>query len=124
MKAMLDACLEQMKANPGEPQFLAVLQEVPKEEAAVDMIGALKGQPGDRHLAVGRRRQTNKRTQDNGGSRKKLAAARGRLYRRTISAPRNGHCLQGPGKDETARGIRIRLTFENSRRARHNTTVA
>jgi hypothetical protein len=32
MKAMLDACLEKMEANPGELQSVTVHQEVPKEE--------------------------------------------------------------------------------------------
>jgi hypothetical protein len=31
MKAMLDACLEKMEANPGELQPIAVHQEVCKE---------------------------------------------------------------------------------------------
>jgi hypothetical protein len=84
------------------------------------MIGALKNQPEDRHLSVERRRQGNKRTQDNGGSRKKLAAARGRLNRRVVPAPRNKQCRQEPDNDETARGIGKGRAFENRRRARHN----
>jgi hypothetical protein len=55
---MLDACLEKMEANLGELQSISVHQEVPKEESAVEMIVVLK----DRHVAVGRRRQTKKRT--------------------------------------------------------------
>jgi hypothetical protein len=36
---------------------VAEQQEVPKEEAAVETIGALEDRCGDRHLALGRRRQ-------------------------------------------------------------------
>jgi hypothetical protein len=49
-------------------------QEVPNEEAEVEPVGALKGRHEDLHLAVGRRRETKKRTQGNGGSRKKFPA--------------------------------------------------
>jgi hypothetical protein len=52
MKAMLDACLEKMEANPGELQYVVVHQEVPKEEAVVEMIRALKDRPGGWNLAV------------------------------------------------------------------------
>jgi oligoribonuclease (3'-5' exoribonuclease) len=74
MKAMLDACLELVKAYPGELQSVAVHQEVPKDEAALEIIGALKDRPADRYLAVGCRRQTKRRTQGDGGSRQMLAA--------------------------------------------------
>jgi hypothetical protein len=43
---------------------------------------------GDRHLAVGRRRQLKKRTLGDSGFWQKLAAARGQLTRRAIAAPR------------------------------------
>jgi hypothetical protein len=72
MKAMLDACLEKMKANPGELQSVAMHQKVPNEEAMVETIGALEEQYGDRHLAVGRCQQPKKRTQGNSGFQKKL----------------------------------------------------
>jgi hypothetical protein len=64
-----------MEANLGELQPFAEHQEDPKEEAAVEMIIVLKDRSEDWHLAGGRRRQTKKRTQGNGGSRQKLAAA-------------------------------------------------
>jgi hypothetical protein len=63
------------------------------------MIGALENRYGDRHLAVGHRRQPKKRTQGDSGSQQKLVPARGRLTRRAIPAPRKGHGRQGPGKD-------------------------
>jgi hypothetical protein len=63
MKAMLDVCLEEIEANPGELQSVVVHQEVPKGEATVEMIGALKDRPGDWHLAVGRCQQMKKWTQ-------------------------------------------------------------
>jgi hypothetical protein len=80
MTAMLDACLEKMEATAGELQFVAVHQKVHKEDAAVETIGGLK----DQYLAVGSRQQTKKRTQGDGETRQKLAAARGRLTRRAI----------------------------------------
>jgi hypothetical protein len=42
-------------------------QDVPKEEAAVEMIRALKDRPGDCRLATGHHRQTKKQTHSNGG---------------------------------------------------------
>jgi hypothetical protein len=53
MKAMLDAYLEKMEANPGEQQSAAVHQEVPKEEATVETFRALKKWYGDRHQGTG-----------------------------------------------------------------------
>jgi hypothetical protein len=93
------ACLESKEPTSDEIESIAVHENVPKEEAAVESFGALKERYGDRHPAVGRRRQPKKRTQDDGGSRQKLAAARGRLTRRAVRAPRKGHGRQGPGKD-------------------------
>jgi hypothetical protein len=53
----------------------AELEEVPKEEAAVERFEALKELYRDRHLIVRCRGQQKKRAQGYGGSRKKLAAA-------------------------------------------------
>jgi hypothetical protein len=78
MKVLLNAGHEElmaiMKAGLEEMKSIAEHQEVPKEVAAVETIGALKDQYGDRHLAIGRRQQLKKRTQGNGGSQKKSAA--------------------------------------------------
>jgi hypothetical protein len=41
MKAMLEACLENMEANPEEIKSAAKHQLDPKEEATVKTIGAL-----------------------------------------------------------------------------------
>jgi hypothetical protein len=49
----------------------AEYQEVPKEEAAVEIIKALEDRHGDQHLAAGHRRQPKKRTQCDGGSQKR-----------------------------------------------------
>jgi hypothetical protein len=78
----MEACLGKMEAtnleaNPEEMKSVAVHEEVPKEEAAVETLGALKKWRGYRHLDVGRRQKPKKRTQDNGGSREE-----------------GGHCLQ------------------------------
>jgi hypothetical protein len=45
------------------------------EETSLEIIRARENRYGDRHLAVGRCRQLKKRTQNDGGSWKKLAAA-------------------------------------------------
>jgi hypothetical protein len=70
-----EAYPEKMEANPEEMKSEAEHQQVPKAEAEVEIIGALKEQYGDRHLAVKCRRQLRKQTQGDGGSQKKLTAA-------------------------------------------------
>jgi hypothetical protein len=58
-------------ANPEEMESVAVHEEIPKEEAAAEMVRALK----DQHPAVKCRSKSKKWTQGNGVSWKKLAAA-------------------------------------------------
>jgi hypothetical protein len=79
-----------LEANPDEMKSVAEQQEVLKEDAAVETIRALEDRYGDRHLAVRHRRKPKKRTQGNGGSRKKLAAARRRMTHRAVPAWRKG----------------------------------
>jgi hypothetical protein len=85
------------------------------EEAVVETVDTLK----DRYLAVGRRRQPKKRTQGDGGSWQKLAAARGRLARRAIPAPRKGHGRQGWSRDSVAKESLKERTLERTRRTGH-----
>jgi hypothetical protein len=94
-----------------------VHEDVSKEEAAVQNCESTKNLYGDRHLTVRRRRQPKKQTQGNGGSQKKLAAARGRLTCRAVPARREGHGRQGPGKDSVVQGAQKRRTFGKRRRA-------
>jgi hypothetical protein len=56
MKAMLDACLENMEENPGERKSVAVRGEVPKEEAAAKSSRALKKRHGGWKLTAGSQR--------------------------------------------------------------------
>jgi hypothetical protein len=56
-------------------EVVAEHQVVPKEEAAVEIIGALKELYGVRHLAVGGRRRQKKRTQADSEYQKKLVAS-------------------------------------------------
>jgi hypothetical protein len=63
MKALLVACIDKMEANAEEIKSVAENQEVSNEEAAVETVGALEDRYGNRYLAVGCRRQPNKRTQ-------------------------------------------------------------
>jgi hypothetical protein len=119
MEDKSDATIKEMEKEikAGEGEIIAEHQEVPKEEAAVEMIGGLKERYGDRHLAVGRRRQLKSRTQDSDGSRKKLVAARRRTTRPAGAVPRKGHGCQVPGRDSVARGTSTGRTFGKRRRA-------
>jgi hypothetical protein len=65
----------------------------------VETIGALE----DRLLAVGRRWQPKKRTQGDGGSRKKLAAAPRRMTRSAVPAWRKGRGHTGPTVEKRRR---------------------
>jgi hypothetical protein len=104
-----------LEANREKSEAVAENQEIPTEEAEVETVGTLKDRYRDQHLAIGRRRQLKKRTQGDGGSLQKLAAARGRLTRRAIPAPHKGR-HQGPVRDSVARGANNGRTLEMRRR--------
>jgi hypothetical protein len=74
-------------------------EEVPKEGTTVKTVRALKKWYGDRHLAVRHCWEPKKRTQGDGGSRKKLAAARRGMTHHAVPAPGKGYSHQGPGRD-------------------------
>jgi hypothetical protein len=86
MMARMDSQLEKMEdclgnkkatdleSNPEEVQYKAVNEEVPKEEATVETLQALKKQYRDQHLAIRHHNQLKKQFQGHGGSQKKLAA--------------------------------------------------
>jgi hypothetical protein len=80
-----------------EVEFIAVHKEVPKEKATVEIFGALKEWYRDQHLAVRRCGQLKKRTQGNGGSQRKLAAACRRMAHRVIPPQHKEHGYQGSG---------------------------
>jgi hypothetical protein len=83
------------KVNREKLEDVAKQQDDPKEEAMMKTIGTQKARYGDRHLAVGRRKQPR-----NGvGGSLHLAAARWRLARCAILALRKRHRRQGPGKE-------------------------
>jgi hypothetical protein len=77
--------------------------EIPKEEAAVKLVRALKKRHRDRHLAVRHRSQPKIRTQGNGGSRKNMAAARRRTTRREGVARCKGSGHRGPTVEQRRR---------------------
>jgi hypothetical protein len=58
-----------LEVNPEEIESESEHQGVPKEEAAVETIGALEDRYVDQHLAVGRHRQPKRRTQGDGPGR-------------------------------------------------------
>jgi hypothetical protein len=99
-----EACVVKLEANPEESDAVAEHQEAPKEEARVQTFGALKEKYGNLHLAVGCRRQLRKRTQDDGGSRKKLAATHRGMIHHAIPARCKGHSCQGQNKDNVVQG--------------------
>jgi hypothetical protein len=117
----MDACLEKeatdLEANPEEIESEAVHEDVPKNEAAGNTVRALKERYADWYLAVWRSREPKKRSQDDGGSLKKLVAARRGMACIAIPAPRKGHGGQGPGKDNVVRGTRKGRKFVKRRRA-------
>jgi hypothetical protein len=82
----------------------------------VETVGALDDNFGDRRLAVGRRRQRKKRTQGDGGSRKKLAIGSRRMTHSAIPASRKEHGRQGLGRrDNVARGVHEERTLGKRR---------
>lgn len=68
-----------MDANPEEMKSVTKHQLVPKEEATVEITGALQDQYGVWRLTVRHRKWPKKWTQGNGGSWQKVAAAHGWL---------------------------------------------
>jgi hypothetical protein len=67
MKAMMEACLEEMETNPGEMKSIAENQEVCNEEAAVEIIGATEDRTRDR--AVPARCKGRRSRRDDGRAR-------------------------------------------------------
>jgi hypothetical protein len=95
-----------MEVNREKSEAIAVHQEVPDEEAAVDTIGTREDRYGDRHLATGRRQQPKKWTQGDGGFRQKLGAARGRFTRRAVVVRDQASTMyKGPQKADVCEGM-------------------
>jgi hypothetical protein len=84
----MEACLVKieatdLEANPEGKDTAVEQQEVPKEEAVVKTVGALKKQHGDRHITIQHCRKPKKQTQCNGESQK-LATTCRRVTRHAI----------------------------------------
>jgi hypothetical protein len=60
MKAMMEACLEKMEANPGEMKSVAENQEVCNEEAAVEIIGVTEDRTRDRAVPARRKGRSHR----------------------------------------------------------------
>ena len=94
---------------------------MPKEEVAMETIGALVDLYGDRHLAVGRCRPPKKRTQGDGGSRQKWAATRSSVIQPAVPVRRKGRDHKGPTlqmrrrKGNNVRGARWQLGLRKER---------
>jgi hypothetical protein len=69
-----DAYLENEELPSLEIESVVEHEKVPKEEAAVKPVGALKRRQSGRHQAAGHHGKPKERTQGNGGSQMKLAA--------------------------------------------------
>jgi hypothetical protein len=63
----MGASLRKTETN-AEEKSIAVHEEVPKEETAVETSGTLKKRHRDRHLAISHCSQLKNQTQGNGGS--------------------------------------------------------
>jgi hypothetical protein len=70
-----EACLENKEPTSLEVESVVAHEEVTKEEATVETVGALKKRHRDQLLAIRRQGQPKKQTLGNDGSRKKLATA-------------------------------------------------
>jgi hypothetical protein len=102
-------------------EAVAEQQEVPKEEAAVETIGALVDWYGAWHLAVGCHQQLKRWTHGDGGSWQKLATARGHLIRHAIPAPHKGQGCQGPGMEFWDQACKNQTNFNLSvKKYKHN----
>jgi hypothetical protein len=109
----------------GNLKSIAEHLDSPKEEAPVKTVRALVDRNGDRHVVVGLRRQLEKRTQGDGGRRKKLVAARKRMSCLAESARRKERGNKRPTVEQrrrkkltrgkVARGISIGETFWKKR---------
>jgi hypothetical protein len=64
----MEASWGKTETNAEEMKSIAVHDEVPKEETAIETSGTQKKRHGDRHLAVSRRGRSKNRTQGHGGS--------------------------------------------------------
>jgi hypothetical protein len=116
-----EAYQEKRKANQEERDAVAKHQEVSNEKAAVEATGALEDRFEDQRLAAGCRRQLRKRTRGNdGGSRRKFEATRGRLTRSAVPAPRKSHGLKETGKT-LGNGIKDRDIKQRLRLGREKT---
>jgi hypothetical protein len=119
IKASVNAWRKEMKANrgateanPDEMKSVMVHEEVPKEEAAVKSLEALKKSRGYRYLAVGRCGEPQEWTQGKDGSRRELAAERRPAVQEWHGArdTSSGRIRPGtklpeePGKDGRSRG--------------------
>jgi hypothetical protein len=87
-----------LQANTEEIEIVAEHRQVSKQEAAVKTMGALEDRYRDQSLAVRWCGLPKKRTEDNDGSRQKLAATHGLLTRRAVPALHKRRSCRGPGR--------------------------
>jgi hypothetical protein len=103
-----EACLESKEPTSLKVESIAVHEEVPKEEAAVETFGALKKRHGDWHLAIGCCRQLKKWTQGSGGSWNKLATTLKQMTRHAGMAQRKIRSHKGLTMEQRQRKNRTR----------------
>jgi hypothetical protein len=107
-----EARLECKEPTSEETESAAERRELPKEHAAVKPVGGLRKRHRGRHLAAGRRGQSEERTRGNCVSRKKLAAAcRGTTCHAGV-ARRRGNVRKNQTRDKVAGGTQKGRTAE------------
>jgi hypothetical protein len=63
----MEAYPENMEGSPEDTESIAVHEDIPKEEAAVQPVRALKKRHGDRRLVLRHRGKLKEQTEGNGG---------------------------------------------------------
>jgi hypothetical protein len=116
------ACLESKELNPEDIESELEYREVPTEKAAVKSSRAMKKRHRGRHLAAGRPGEPKELTREYCGSRRKLAAACRKLFRRAAVARNKRNIFR---KIRTQGNCRSRVKFSAAgRRMTHSTKVA
>jgi hypothetical protein len=102
--------------NPEETEAAVEPQELPDNEINAENTGSSEGRYGEQHLAVRRRREAKKRSQDSVGPWQKVSAARRRVIRRAVPAVRKGQMRKSAGKNSVARGASRREVLDKRQR--------
>jgi hypothetical protein len=106
-----EACLESKEPASLQIESEAEHEEVPKQEAAVKPVRALKKWHGDQNLALGSHQKLKKRTQGSGGSQKKIYATCTGMTNHAGVAGCKRHGHQGQGQNNVVQGTQKGRAF-------------